>query len=89
MNNPPNFNGGSVNDYHVFCAGKYVGVLTKFMMIFYSTSPETRDPVFYNKAFIYHREAKKGQPQWWRADGTPYPKEQVPKAYLGMSLLIT
>lgn len=85
--NIPSFNGGLSGDYHVFFLGQHLGDLNQLLVKIYQ--PETRDPKLYNKAFIYHREAKANEPQWWRADGTPYPKEQVPKAYLGMSLLIT
>lgn len=81
------FNGGLSGDYHVFFLGQHLGNLDQMSAKIYH--PEVRDPKLYNHAFIYHREAKKGQPQWWRADGTPYLKEQVPKAYLGMSLLVT
>lgn len=77
------FNGGQVSEYHVFCRDKYLGTLVT------TNINPAADLYAYNHAFIYHREAKKGQPQWWRADSTPYPKEQVPKAYLGMSLLVT
>lgn len=77
------FNDGNGADYHVFNRNKYLGNL---MDVPYEKIVGSFD---YNTLFIYHREAKKGQSQWWRADGTPYPKEQVPKAYLGMCLLVT
>lgn len=86
--NPPSFNGGSTHDYHVFCYDKYLGTLAHVMLSLYTENKATKDQYVYNYAFIYHREAKQGQSQWWRADGTPYPKEQIPKAYLGMCLLV-
>lgn len=85
--NIPTFNGGLSGGYYVFFLGQYLSTLDQMLAKIYH--PETRDPKLYNKVFIYHHYAVPGNPQWWRADGTPYPKEQVPKAYLGMCLLVT
>jgi hypothetical protein len=78
------FNGGPLVGYHLFSQGKYLGPLNQenHGKILRSSSIE------YNHAFIWHKEAKDGQNHWWRADGTPYPKEQVPKVYLAMALLL-
>lgn len=79
------FNQGLFEDYHIFSRGKYIGPMTKQL---YDTIMRSGS-IEYNNAFIYDTKAKTSEKAWWRADGTPYPKEQVPKDYLIMSLLIT
>lgn len=78
------FNGGPVRGYHVFSAGQYVGQLDTIMMDGIMKSSNQ----IYNHCFIYHHEAMGSQHKWWRADGTPFPKEQVPKEYLAYVALL-
>lgn len=85
LHNVQLFNQGVFEDYHIFSRGKYLGRMDaeSYKAICTSKSME------YNYAFIYDTKAKAGEKSWWRADGTPYPKEQIPKDYLIMSLLVT
>lgn len=85
LHNVQLFNQGVFEDYHIFSRGKYIGRMTQQLYDTIMRSGSTE----YNNAFIYDTKAKAGEKSWWRADGTPYPKEQVPKDYLVMCLLVT
>lgn len=79
------FNGGLYEKYHVFSDGKYLGKLDS---VIHKGIMGSRNRL-YNNAFIFDSQPELNHHSWWRADGTPYPKEQVPKGYLAMTLLLT
>lgn len=80
--NAMSFNGDDTHNYRIFNKGKYVGTLDDVFEEIMTNRTE------FQNAFIYHAKAKPNEHRWWRADGTPYPKDQVPKEYLAMCLLV-
>lgn len=92
------WNGGLFSDYLVFNQGKYLGVLTEemFNQMARPMAGAPRGAVAkdgYNTAFLYNKREEIipgnfANKRWWRLDGTPRLKEDIPKDYLTMVLLL-
>lgn len=77
------FNGGIMSEYLVFYNGEFIGTMEQTGKL----KPET-DRHLYNGAYILDRFAHDRELKWWRADGTPFPEDQVPAEYRAMALIL-
>lgn len=93
------WNGGMWEDYLVFNEGKYLGVLNSALFSKIckpiegsprgaQVSKEYQNAFIYNKLPIIHNGYWANK-RWWRPDGTPCLKEEIPKEYLAMVLILT